>query len=56
MKTVGRAMEGGSYGQTIRVKNEATGDVYQVVLTAPQEGNIGTPAETDPAAARASIE
>ena len=49
----GRAMEGGSYGQTIRVKNEATGDVYQVVLTAPQEGSIGAPRETDPAKASA---
>jgi flagella basal body P-ring formation protein FlgA len=56
VKTVGRAMEGGSYGQTIRVKNEATGDVYQVVLTAPQEGSIGGPRETDPAAAKASAE
>jgi flagella basal body P-ring formation protein FlgA len=54
VKTVGRAMEGGSYGQIIRVKNEATGDVYQVLLTAPQEGSIGGSREPDPA--KASVE
>ncbi len=41
VKTVGRAMEGGSFGQNIKVKNEATGDIYDVILTAPQEGTIG---------------
>lgn len=44
VKTVARAMEGGSYGQTVRVKNEATKDVYEVVLTGPQEGTLGPPA------------
>ena len=44
IKTVGRAMEEGSYGQTIKVKNEATRDVYEIVLTGPQEGRMG-PAE-----------
>ncbi len=42
--TVGRAMESGTYGQSIRVKNEATKEVYQVILTAPQEGTISPPA------------
>jgi flagella basal body P-ring formation protein FlgA len=41
VKTVARAMEGGSFGQTVRVKNEATKDVYEVVLTGPQEGTLG---------------
>jgi flagella basal body P-ring formation protein FlgA len=40
VKGVAKALEGGCYGQTIRVKNEATKDVYQVVLTGPQEGSI----------------
>jgi flagella basal body P-ring formation protein FlgA len=45
IKTVARAMEGGSYGQTIRVKNEATREVFQVVLTGPQTAtmNLATP-------------
>ena len=43
VKTVARAMEGGSYGQTVRVKNEATKDIYEVVLTGPQEGTLGPP-------------
>jgi hypothetical protein len=34
-------MEGGSFGQTIRVKNEATNETFEVVLTGPQEGTIG---------------
>jgi flagella basal body P-ring formation protein FlgA len=44
IKGVAKALEGGCYGQTIRVKNEATKDVYQVVLTGPQEGSIAPPA------------
>jgi flagella basal body P-ring formation protein FlgA len=44
VKTVGRAMGEGSFGQTIKVKNEATRDVYEIVLTGPQEGTMG-PAE-----------
>jgi flagella basal body P-ring formation protein FlgA len=43
IKTVGRAMEAGTYGQTIKVKNEATDAIYEVVLTAPQEGTISPP-------------
>jgi flagella basal body P-ring formation protein FlgA len=45
IKTVARALEGGSYGQTIRVKNEATREVFQVLLTGPQTGtmNLGAP-------------
>ncbi|HMB96029.1 MAG TPA: flagellar basal body P-ring formation chaperone FlgA [Tepidisphaeraceae bacterium] len=40
IKTVARAMEGGAYGQTIRVKNEATKDIYQVVITGPQQATM----------------
>jgi flagella basal body P-ring formation protein FlgA len=42
IKTIARAMEGGSFGQTIKAKNEATGDFYEVTLTGPQEGTIGS--------------
>ncbi len=41
IKTVARAMEGGSFGQTIKVKNEATREVYEVVITGPQEATMG---------------
>jgi flagella basal body P-ring formation protein FlgA len=51
IKTVARAMEEGSYGQTIKVKNEATRDVFEVVLTGPQEATLG-PAQTVEASAR----
>ena len=40
IKTVARAMEGGSLGQTIKVKNETTKDIYDVVLTGPQQGVV----------------
>jgi flagella basal body P-ring formation protein FlgA len=55
IKTVGRAMEEGSFGQTIKVKNESTKDVYQVVLTGPQEGTMG-PVGDDAKAASARVE
>jgi flagella basal body P-ring formation protein FlgA len=51
VKTVARAMEEGSYGQTIKVKSEATRDVFEVVLTGPQEATLG-PANTAEASAR----
>ncbi|MGB7159845.1 MAG: flagellar basal body P-ring formation chaperone FlgA [Tepidisphaeraceae bacterium] len=40
VKTVARAMEAGSYGQTIRVKNEATKEIYEVILTGPQTAEM----------------
>ncbi|MGH7176351.1 MAG: flagellar basal body P-ring formation chaperone FlgA [Tepidisphaeraceae bacterium] len=42
IKTVARATEAGSFGQTIRVKNEATRDVYQVIVTGPQEATLNS--------------
>ena len=50
LKTVVRAMEPGSLGQTIRVKNEATRDIYQVVLTGPQTAtmNLSAPVASGP--------
>jgi flagella basal body P-ring formation protein FlgA len=41
VKSVARALEGGSFGQRIRVRNESTNDIYDVVLTGQQEATIG---------------
>ena len=41
VKTVARALESGSYGQTIRVKNEATREIFEVTLTGPQTATFG---------------
>ena len=40
VKTVARAMESGAYGQAIRVRNETTHDVLEVVLTGPQQASM----------------
>jgi flagella basal body P-ring formation protein FlgA len=50
VKTVAKAMEEGSYGQTIRVKNEGTKDVFEVTLTGPQEATMGPPPTVEAAA------
>lgn len=41
LKTVVRAMETGARGQRVRVKNEATNEMFDVVLTGPQEAEMG---------------
>jgi flagella basal body P-ring formation protein FlgA len=43
LKTVAKSMESGSMGQTIRVKNEETRDVYQVTVTGPQSASLNAP-------------
>lgn len=43
LKSVAKAMEAGAFGQTIRVKNEATREVFQVVLTGPQTATMQLP-------------
>ena len=43
LKTVARALEGGSFGQTIRVKNETTRDIFNVILTGPQTASMTSP-------------
>lgn len=43
LKTVAKAMESGSMGQVIRVKNETTRDVFQVTLTGPQTAVMTPP-------------
>jgi flagella basal body P-ring formation protein FlgA len=42
IKTVAKAMEAGSFGQSIRVKNEATREMFEVTLTGPQLAMMGT--------------
>jgi flagella basal body P-ring formation protein FlgA len=41
IRMVARALEGGGYGQTVRVRNETTQDVLDVILTGPQEARLG---------------
>jgi flagella basal body P-ring formation protein FlgA len=41
VKTAGRAMENGTFGQTIRVRNEQTRDVYEAVVSGPQTTRLG---------------
>jgi flagella basal body P-ring formation protein FlgA len=41
IRTVARALEGGTYGQSIKVRNEVTRDVFDVILTGPQMGRMG---------------
>ncbi len=41
LTSVARAMENGAYGQTIKVKNETSRDIFDVVVTGPQAGQMG---------------
>jgi flagella basal body P-ring formation protein FlgA len=41
VRTVAKAMESGSFGQTIKVKSEQTQDLYDVTLTGPQQASMG---------------
>jgi flagella basal body P-ring formation protein FlgA len=41
VKTVARAAETGTFGQTIKVKNETTKDIYDITITGPQTGVVG---------------
>ncbi|GIW75515.1 MAG: hypothetical protein KatS3mg104_0578 [Phycisphaerae bacterium] len=51
VKMVVRAIDGGSYGQTIRVKNETTREIYRVTVTGPQTASISPVSVTqDPVA------
>jgi flagella basal body P-ring formation protein FlgA len=53
IKTVGTAMESAGYGQTIRVRNEVTRDVFTVTMTGPQEATLGSISTDSPALAAA---
>lgn len=51
IKIVARAVDGGSYGQTIRVKNETTREIYRATVTGPQTASINpVPMTQDPVA------
>ena len=41
VRAVAKAVEAGAYGQTIRVRNEQTNDVFQVTVVGPQEAKLG---------------
>jgi flagella basal body P-ring formation protein FlgA len=53
--TVARAMEGGSYGQTVRAKQEGSGAVLDVTLTGPKAGRMTPMTPTPPERATAKI-
>lgn len=56
VKTVGRALESGSYGQAVKVRNETTRDVFEVVMTGPQQGTMDPlPAPAKLASADSSV-
>jgi flagella basal body P-ring formation protein FlgA len=42
IKTVAQAMETGAYGQTIRVRNEETRDIFEVTMTGPQTATMNS--------------
>ncbi len=46
--TVARAMENGSLGQTIRVQNDATREIYRVVLTGTHDAIVIAQSAADP--------
>lgn len=40
LRSVARAMQGGTFGQSVQVKNETTGAIFEVVLTGPQTATM----------------
>ena len=40
VQTVARAMDSAALGETVRAKNESSGEVYRVVVTAANEGRV----------------
>lgn len=40
LRSVARALSGGGYGETIRAKNDATGAIFEVILTGPQTATM----------------
>jgi flagella basal body P-ring formation protein FlgA len=47
VKTVARALEAGAFGQSIKVKNETTKDIFDVTVTGPQTATLSAPAPQD---------
>lgn len=54
VRTAGRSMEAGCFGQCINVRNEDTHDTYQVTITGPQEG-LMTPTADQTGAQTAAV-
>ena len=50
VRAVARALEGGSFGQVIRLKNEDTGETYEAALTGPQTAKVSASTEKPNAA------
>jgi flagella basal body P-ring formation protein FlgA len=44
IKAAAIAMEAGTFGQSVRVKNPTNNEIYTVVLTGPQQGSVSNPA------------
>ena len=40
LRTLDRALDDGGYGQTVKVKNDTTGEILHVVVTGPQTGTL----------------
>ena len=40
VRTLARALDDGGYGQTVKVKNDLTGEILHVVVTGPQAGTL----------------
>ena len=40
VRTLARALDDGGYGQTVKVKNDTTGEILHVVVTGPQAGTL----------------
>jgi flagella basal body P-ring formation protein FlgA len=50
IRSVGRALESGTMGQTIKARNETSRDVFDVTITGPQEAKLGPSADNTSAA------
>lgn len=46
VKSVARAMQSGTMGQVVKVKNETTGELFSVTMTARQTASLGDPTPT----------
>ena len=56
VKTIVKALDGGFAGQTIRVRNETTREVFYATLTGPQAAVVGAPADPAGREALAAVE
>jgi len=54
LRSVAKALEGGTFGQSIQAKNETTGAIFDVVLTGPQTATMGGTDKSTPDAVSAN--